>query len=327
MNMRADRLLSLMLLLEARGKMTAQDLAEELEVSRRTILRDIDALSFAGIPIYAEGGHGGGISLDENYRVKLNGLKEAEVQALILSNNAALLADIGLEQAAERSLLKLLSALPSLHEQTARHIQNRIYIDPIWWWRGDYRPTSLKELQQAVYEDRLIEIIYQKHNGDVIQRVVEPYGMIAKAGVWYLVAAHGDGYRSYRVSRIKHVSILEDYFSRDPTFDLATYWQTSVAEFITHRSVYKFTLKIANDRLNFVKWYAPGSYELIETASEDWFTARFEVESLEVAVMFVFGLGVNARILEPRELQETILQRSRLISQSATANQDVNHPG
>ncbi len=322
--MRADRLLSLMLLLEARGKMTAQDLAEELEVSRRTILRDIDALSFAGIPIYAEGGHGGGIALDENYRVKLNGLKETEVQALILSNNAALLADIGLEQAAERSLLKLLTALPSLHEQTARHIQNRIYIDPIWWWRGDYRPTPLKELQQAVYEDRLIEIVYQKHNGDVIQRVVEPYGMIAKAGVWYLVAAHGDGYRSYRVSRIKRVSILEDYFSRDPTFDLATYWQASVAEFITHRSLFTFTLKVANNMMNFVKWYTPGSYELIETASEDWFTARFEVESLEVAVMFVFGLGVNARILEPRELQETVLQRSRLISQSA--NLDVNNP-
>lgn len=311
--MRADRLVSLMMLLQTRGKMTTQALAEELEVSRRTILRDVDALSYAGIPIYAEGGHGGGVSLDKNYRVKLTGLNEAEVQALILSTNASLLADIGLEDAAEGSLLKLLTALPSLHEQAARHIQNRIYIDPIWWWRSAHSLTYLSVLQQAVYEDRPIAVTYLKHNGDEIHRTIEPYGLVAKAGIWYLIAAHDGQYRSYRASRITQVTVKDDSFSRDSSFDLATYWQTSVDEFMAQRTLYSFTLRIADDMMYFVKWYAPGTYEVIETADDGWSTVRFQVENMELAAMFVFGLGTQATVLEPRALRETIRQRSQMI--------------
>src|SRR5690606_34139 len=137
--MRADRLLAIILLLQTRGKMTAQALADELEVSRRTILRDLDALSAAGVPIYAEGGHGGGITLDENYKVTLTGLKEAEVRSLFLSSNARLLADIGLGEAAESTLLKLLAALPVPHQPSVDHIRQRILIDPVWWWH-DLQP-------------------------------------------------------------------------------------------------------------------------------------------------------------------------------------------
>ncbi len=315
--MRTDRLLSLMLLLQARGKMTAQTLAEKLEVSRRTILRDIDALSFAGIPIYAEGGHGGGIMLDEHYRVRLNGLNEAEVQALILSNNAALLADIGLEHAAEDSLLKLLAGLPSLQEQAAKDIQNRIYIDPLGWWRGSYAQSHLPILQQAVYEDRPINITYRKFNGDTVQRRVEPYGLVAKAGIWYLIAAHDGQFRSYRVSRITGVTPLDECFARDPEFDLAAYWQTSLNEFIRHRPVYAFTLKIPQALLYFVEWYTPGLWELVETSGEEGHIVRFEVENSDVAAMFVFGLGPDTEILEPDELRDIVLKRSRVITQSA----------
>lgn len=315
--MRADRLLSLMLLLQARGKMTAQALAEKLEVSRRTILRDIDALSIAGIPIYTEGGHGGGIMLDEHYRVRLNGLNEAEVQALILSNNAALLADIGLEHAAEDSLLKLLTGLPSLQEQAAKHIQNRMYIDPLWWWRGSYAQSYLHMLQQTVYEDRAISITYRKFNGDTVQRRVDPYGLVAKAGIWYLIAAHDGQYRSYRVSRITEVTTLDERFTRDPEFDLAAYWQTSVNEFIQHRPLYTFTLKIPQAKLYFVEWYTPGLWEPVETEDDEWLIVRFEVENRDVAAMFVFGLGPDADILEPDDLRDIVFKRSRLIAQSA----------
>ena len=311
---RADRLLSLMLLLQARGKMTAQSLAEELEVSRRTILRDIDALSFAGIPIYAEGGHGGGISLDKAYRVKLNGLKESEVQALILSNSAALLADIGLEDAAQSALLKLLAALPALHAQAARDFQNRVLIDPVWWWHGAHRLPHLEDLRQAVYEDRRIAIHYRKHGGDVVQRTVEPYGLVAKAGVWYLIAAHDGQFRSYRVSRIDAAAILDEPFLRDPGFDLAEHWRTQVEAFLAGRPLYAFTLRVAAEKLSFVQWYTPGAYSVLEPVQAGWFTARFEVESLDVALMLLAGLGTAARVVEPEALREALLERSRSLA-------------
>ena len=131
--MRADRLLTLVLLLQTRGRQTAQTLAAELGVSRRTILRDVEALSLAGIPVYAEGGHGGGIALDERYRTTLTGLGESEIRSLFIASNTSLLADVGLAEAAERSLLKLTASLPERYQPSVEHIRQRIYIDPVWW--------------------------------------------------------------------------------------------------------------------------------------------------------------------------------------------------
>ena len=313
--MRADRLLSLMLLLQARGKLTAQTLAEELEVSRRTILRDIDALSFAGIPIYAEGGHGGGIALDSAYRVRLNGLKEAEVQALILSNSAALLADIGLEDAAQSALLKLLAALPSLHARAARDFQNRVLVDPVWWWHGAHRLPQLEAVQGAVIADRQLAITYRKHNGAVIQRTVEPYGLVAKAGVWYLIAAHeARQYRSYRVSRLEAVAVLDESFPRDPDFDLAAFWRTRVETFLAERPLFAFTLRIPAEKQPFVQWYAPGAAIVLKPVRDGWFTARFEVETLDVAAMFVFGLGMPIEVIEPQALRDALRDRSQAMA-------------
>ncbi|MCB0117028.1 MAG: HTH domain-containing protein, partial [Caldilineaceae bacterium] len=132
--MRADRLLAIVMLLQRRGKMTAAELADELEVSRRTILRDVEALSISGVPLYAEGGHGGGIALDEDYQTTLTGLSKAEVRALFVTGNRALLAEVGLGDAAIQMQRKLSAALPAQHQPVADHIQQRIYIDPLWWW-------------------------------------------------------------------------------------------------------------------------------------------------------------------------------------------------
>ncbi len=302
--MRADRLLKMMLLLQTRGKMTAQSLAQELMVSRRTILRDLDALSFAGIPVYAEGGHGGGISLDEHYRVKLNGLKESEIHALILSRDTILLADIGLEDASEQSLLKVLTALPSLYEKAIQQVQHRIHIDPIEWWRCEPDISSLSELRQAVYEDRLLQFTYQKHNGEVVHRRVQPYGLVAKASRWYLIAKHEIEFRSYRVKRIRDVVVLDDTFLRDPHFDLASHWQASIRHFMDNRQVYSFTLQIQPDKLQFVQWYTPGTTHVVQTLDDGQFIAQFEVDSEDVAIMFILGLGADAQIIEPHDLRE-----------------------
>jgi len=307
--MRADRLLKLMLFLQMHGKTTTRELAVELEVSRRTVLRDIDALSTAGVPIYAESGHGGGVALDENYRVRLTGLKETELQALIISNNASLLADIGFDDAAKGSILKVLGSIPSVHEKPARDIQDRILIDPMAWWRHDYAETFLNALKQAVFQDNLIDIEYLKHNGDIVQRQVAPYGLVAKGSVWYLVAAHEDKYRSYRVSRIHMVRVLPQTFQRDPQFDLDTYWQNSVTAFVTNHPAYRFTACISDARSRFVEWYTPGSYNILRHSEDGWFVAQFEVETVEVALMLLFALGEQAEIINPPQLREIYVAR------------------
>lgn len=304
--MRADRLLKLMLLLQNRGKMRAVELAEELEVSTRTILRDIDALSFSGVPIYAEGGHGGGIALDENYRVRLNGLKEAEVQALIVSSNASLLADIGLEDAAEQSLLKLLTALPSLYEQSARQFQNRIYIDSVGWWHSEQSLTHLSEVQEAVYNNRIIEIDYQRHDGTYLTRKVEAYGLVAKASVWYLIGSHDAQFRSYRISRIGRVTVFDESFVPNRDFKLETYWKASTGNFLENIPVFTFTLAIHPDAKDIAKWYSPGFSEQRGYTDEGWHIRQFHVDSLELAAMFVVGLGHQVKIIEPDELKNRV---------------------
>ncbi len=312
--MRADRLLKLMLLLENRGKMTASVLAKELEVSTRTILRDIDALSFSGVPIYAEGGHGGGISLDENYRVKLNGLKESEVQALIISGNAALLADIGLEDAAEQSLLKLLTALPYLYEQSAKQFQNRVYIDPVAWWHNEQTLTHLDIVQDAVYNNRIIEIDYQRHDGSYLTRTVQAYGLVAKASVWYLIATHDEQFRSYRISRVKRVNVSQETFVRDDKFNLADYWQESTRSFLENIPYFVFKLEIHPDSKNMATWYSPGFSDAQGMTVDGWSIRQYYVDSLELAAMFVVGLGNQVRIIEPEELKVAVAEKIKTLT-------------
>jgi predicted DNA-binding transcriptional regulator YafY len=314
--MRADRLLNIMLRLQAGKKMTAQTLANELEVSRRTILRDVEALSVAGIPIYADKGHGGGIALDENYRFSLTGLKESEVCALFLSSNTKLMTDIGLAEASGNILPKLFAALPSVHQQAVEDLRQRVYIDPTWW-NETTAPPLLPDLLQAVYESRCLSVVYQHHEGDIAERVIEPYSLVAKAGNWYLIATCDSKFRTYRVSRFHEVNILDTHFPRQPDFNLMTYWRDHVQEFFDSLLQYRFTLRVHTRRLNLLRWYSTGRYEIIEPADADgWFTAIFEAESIIPAKMLVFGLGADAVVLEPLELREAVLAQSRLLLQA-----------
>ncbi len=315
--MRADRLLALMMLLQRRGKMTTQALAEALEVSRRTILRDVEALSTAGIPLYTEGGHGGGVALDENYRLSLNGLKEAEVRALFVANSSRLLRDVGLGEAAESTQPKLFAALPMLHQQAVEHIRQRIYIDPLWWWHDDQPLPFWKDLQQAVYEDRCIRVVYEHYDGEVVDRELEPYSLAAKASMWYLIAMRDGELRTYRVARIHSVTMLDTYFHRRDDFDLVTYWTTHAQEFVASLMQYTFTLAIDSHRLSFAKWYTPGRSEILQPPDADgWTTVRFQVESIDLARMFIFGLGPHAYVVEPAELHDSIVEfASKLLEQ------------
>ena len=216
--MRADRLLSIILLLQTRGKMTAKKLAEELGVSRRTILRDITVLSVSGVPVYSEGGHGGGIALVEEYRTTLTGLNTFEVQSLFVAQNHAALRDVGLGDAGERLLLKLLAALPSTQHSTADHIRQRLMIDPTWWWHDASISPFWEDIQKAVYEDRLIEVAYENFDGKISRRLLAPYSLVCKSSVWYLLAERDKELRVYRVTRIHSVRLLDKSFSTPPRF-------------------------------------------------------------------------------------------------------------
>ena len=317
--MRADRLLGLILLLQTRGKMTAEALADELEVSRRTILRDVDALSFLGVPIYTEGGHGGGISLDEHYRTSLTGLHEEEVRALFITSSAGLLREVGLGEAAERTLLKLTAALPAQHQPSVTHIRQLLLIDPTWWWQDSQPPPFWDDLQRAVYEDRPIETVYENYLGELVERTLDPYSLVAKSSLWYLVARREGQFRTYRVSRFRHIRLLDTHFIREPDFDLPTHWQNQTQEFVESISEFTFTLRIHPDRISFIRQLMPGRLHILEADdAASWVTVQLHLESMDMAKMLVFGLVPQVEVIEPASLREAVTQTAQFICQ---------HPG
>ncbi|HYF64562.1 MAG TPA: YafY family protein [Herpetosiphonaceae bacterium] len=312
--MRADRLLSIIMLLQTRGKQTAAALAERLEVSRRTILRDIDALSAAGVPIYADGGHGGGIALDENYRTSLAGLREREVSTLFVGANGPLLDDIGLGDAADSTLLKLLAGLPAAHRPAVEHFRQRFLIDPAWWWRDDQPLAWWEQLQQAVYEDRRIAAVYERHDGAVAERVLEPYSLVAKSSLWYLIAGRDGELRTYRVARFRQIRLLDERFERRAGFDLADHWRGQLERFGAIQPDYGFTLEMAADRLGFAQRIVPGRYrQLGPPDGRGRVLVRFQLESLDLAVMLVCGLAGAARVVEPADLRDAVAATARAL--------------
>ncbi|MCB9135205.1 MAG: WYL domain-containing protein [Anaerolineales bacterium] len=310
--MRADRLLSLILLLQNRGKMTTKRLAEELGVSRRTILRDIDALSFSGIPVYCEGGHGGGVALDEQYRTSLTGLNTLEVQSLFITSNQRALQDVGLGDAAERLAMKLLAALPKTQHSTADHIRQRLMIDPTWWWNDSTNPPFWDDLQRAVYEDRLIKTTYENYNGEIAKRTLAPYSLICKSSLWYLLAEKEGELRNYRVSRFHSVEVLDQSFSRRADFDLPTYWQAQLQSFVASFSEYQCTVRVHPERVPFVKWLMPGRWEILGEADESgWETMRLAMDSDILAKMLVFGLAGYVQVISPDELRDGVITQAQ----------------
>lgn len=312
--MRADRLLSIMFILQAQGKTTTAALATTLEVSRRTVLRDIDALSMAGVPVLTEAGHGGGVWLDERYRISLTGLKEAEVRALFISTRSIPLQDLGLEQAAAGTLLKLLAALPALHRREAERMQQRIHLDPAWWWhKGDTLP-HLETLKAAVFDDVCVKVQYERGDGSLSERILEPYSLVAKASVWYLIARREGELRTYRVSRFVNVERLDAPFARDEAFDLAEYWHTHTTNFVAALPDYPVTLRIPAARLQFLNWYAADRYTIRETSPAGaGLVVELRLSSLEEARMLVLGLGAEAEIIEPETLREAVLLQAQQV--------------
>lgn len=225
--MRADRLLSILLLLQSRGRMTARDLAERLEVSERTIYRDIEALGMAGIPVYAERGPGGGCSLMDGYQTRLTGLTESEIRALFLLKMAGPLADLGLSKALDDALMKLTAALPSAQRHGAEQVRQRIYLDVAGSGQREEALAQLQTIQEAIWQERRLVISYYNgNNGTYSNQQVEPYGLVSQDKAWYLVGSvcGEDEKQVFPVARIKTSTMSTECFARPEGFDLPVYW-------------------------------------------------------------------------------------------------------
>jgi predicted DNA-binding transcriptional regulator YafY len=306
-----------MLVLGAQGRLTAQQLAQRLEVSERTIYRDIDALSAAGIPVYTQTGVNGGVFLDENYRISLTGFSRTELQSLFVATDAGPLADLGL--AKEESLLKLFAALPAIQRHEVERVRGRFFIDPNNWFQIVETTSVLPVLQQAVWEDRTIQVTYQPVEGSVGERLLEAHALVAKANIWYLVGRKpGGSLRNFRVSRFEQVALTDEHFQRDQNFDLPTYWKATCEQFEQiskeHSPPYVVLLRVHPRMFWYFPGYMEGRYEKVGAPDgEGWITVRVVFDSLDHARTQVLGFGTNAETLEPAELSETVIETAAAI--------------
>ena len=309
--MRADRLLSILLLLQAHGRLTARELAGRLEVSQRTISRDMDALTVAGVPVYAERGRSGGWRLTDDYRTDLTGLTGAELRSLVVATAPAVLADLGLGDAAERAFAKVLAGLPDGRRREAEAARAYLHVDPAGWRRTEDAAPALPVLDDALRLGRRVAMTYQRaFQEDVVEREVDPLGLVAKGAAWYLVAAVGDQVRTYRASRIQAARILDEPASRPPGFDLPSWWAGSRAELEARLPVWPAVVRIAPAAMPRARWgWRFGRIEE-ELGVDDsgWVTCRLRFDSDEVAADAVLGLGPDVEVVEPAELRERVLE-------------------
>ncbi|MEV7966807.1 YafY family protein [Sphaerisporangium sp. NPDC088356] len=316
--MRASRLISLVLLLQSRDTMTAAELARELEVSERTVSRDVLALSAAGVPVYADRGRRGGYRLVGGYRTRLTGLSRAEAEALFLSGLAGPMRDMGLAEAVSSARLKVLAALPpGLRDASARAGQ-RFHLDTPGWFADAGPPPLLADLARAVWQDRVVELRYRR--GREVTRTVRPYGLVLKNGVWYLVGQVGEDYRTYRVDRVVSVTVPGEGFVRDEGFDLLAFWTAGVAEFLASLLVEQVTLRVSPDGLRVLRATVepPASRQALAAAGEPdergWVVTRLPVESLEVAYGVLLRLGPEAEVLDPPSLRARLEDAARRLT-------------
>lgn len=313
--MRASRLVQLLLFLQTRGRTTAAVLARELEVSERTIHRDVEALSAAGVPIYAERGPHGGIQLIDGYRTRLTGLTGDEAEALFLSGLPGPAAELGLGTVVAAARLKVLAALPSELRVRASRLVERFHLDAAGWFHATEPVPHLAVLADAVWEARRLAITYRRGDSEV-ERSLEPLGLVLKAGVWYLVAASEGQVRTYRVSRIRSVTVGVGPITRPDDFDLAAYWAESISAY--ERDAPRVTVVIRIDPAvigvlaDVVGSQAVRAAETIPATDPDgWIHLRVTADWPDEVPGRLIALGSRAEILDPPEVRERAITLAR----------------
>jgi predicted DNA-binding transcriptional regulator YafY len=316
--MKSDRLLNALLLLQARGRLSGRELAEQLEVSERTVHRDMEALSASGVPIFALRGSQGGWQLDENWRTEVPGLSETEMRALLMAQPRSL-GDPRLVAAAEAAYNKLIASLPKPMRQQAAVIRERLHVDPAGWHVTGEDLSMLPAVQDAVAHERRLAFEYTRSDGDRALRTVDPLGIVAKGATWYLVARAPNGLRTYRISRMSDVTPLGVTFKRPPGFDLAGYWKKSTAEMEQHKGRYKVTLSMTPQAArSLATWceVSPASAiadPIADQTSDNRVTIHVQFDSKEHARFVILGFAAQARVLAPASMQKQVYEDANAI--------------
>ena len=323
--MRADRLLSILMLLQSRGRMTAQALAEEFGVSERTIYRDVDALCMSGVPVYPEHGPGGGFALLDSYRTNLTGMTDEELNALFSLSVPSPYEKLGISNELRSALLKLSASLPAARRHSEEQAQNRVLIE----WEGfhaDEPVPHLNVIQQAVWKNQRLRFSYRIIMGIAIDDVlVEPYALVAKGGIWYAVVMQEGYLNVHRVSDLTDVRETGEAFTRLPGFDLANYWRKWCETHEKQRGTYPVTVRVSPAAIPLLPlyfgsrakaWKERGQYD-----ADGWVTLTIDLETFESARAHLLGMGAAVEVLLPLALRYSIIdfakQTTRLYDSSS----------
>lgn len=316
--MRAGRLLSILLLLQTRGRLTARQLAETLECSVRTIYRDVESLHASGIPLYGDAGPAGGYQLMDGYRTRLTGLTTEEAEVLFLAGMPGPAAELGLGAVVAAAQLKLQAALPVELRDRAARIQERFLLDAHGWYYDGDRSPHLAPLAEAVWNQRRIRVGYRRWKEPTdVTHALEPYAIVLKGGKWYLVACGGDQVRTYRVHQILDLTVLPETFERPADFDLACYWRSFLAEFRNRLYQGEATVRISPaGRRRMRELMSTAVLEAVDATAttpdeNGWVTAVLPIESLDHAQAEFMKLGSLVEVLKPHELRERLETTAR----------------
>lgn len=316
--MRASRLLSILTTLQAKGRVTAQVLAEEFEVSLRTIYRDVDALSAAGIPIYADRGSNGGYRLLDGYRTRLNGLSATEAEALFLAGLTRQTREMGLGVVVATAQTKLLAAMPAETRLGVERMRSRFHLDaPTWFGEGESL-DKLPLVADTVWNERPIHIRYRSWKAEK-ERRVEPLGIVLKGGAWYLVGQVEGSVRTYRISRILELEVLDGRFDRPERFDLEGYWTENIRRLEAELHPNRATLRMAPRAVKMMPAFLPpyvraGAMVGVPEA-DGWRVVTLPIGSLQMAAAEILRFGPDAEVLAPSELRAHMAEIARQLGE------------
>ncbi len=312
--MRASRLVNLLLLLQSRGGLTAAELSRELEVSVRTIHRDVEELSAAGVPIFAERGPLGGIRLVDGYRTRLTGMTADEAEALFLAGLPGPAAQLGLGTVVAAAQLKVMAALPPELRSRASRIVERFHLDVAGWFHAGDSVPHLATLSSAVWDGRALRITYERGSGprDPVERTLDPLGLVLKGGMWYVIGATNGQIRTYRASRVLEATLLDDRVERPAGFDLAAYWQESSAAYERDVPTVDVTVRVPKDR----EWRIADAFgqaalaagQRLEEADPDgWERLRLTLSWPDEVPGKLLSIGSSLEVLGPPDIRDRVL--------------------
>lgn len=320
--MRSSRLLSLLLLLQSRQQMTARELADELEVSLRTVYRDVEALAASGVPVYAEHGRAGGYRLVDGYRTRLTGLTTHEAESLFLVGLPGAAEALGVGPEAASAELKLLASLGREQRSRAARLRERFHVDLPAWYQPSAPAPHLTTLAQAVLTDRWVQVTYRRWKAPrEVERTLAPYGLVLKNGTWYAVAASrdasgpgADAARTYRVSNILALTVTDEPFERPAGFDLGAHWQRHLAAFESRRITGTAQVRVSPGLARSLPELGHTDLERAVAAGtpapDGWVVAELPIESVEHAAQALVRHGTEVEVLSPPELRAELLGRA-----------------